>query len=159
MLMCILVQLTAMTMLRILAETNIPDDDERRSSLLYSCDGTLNRALHIPCRRTYSILILRQSEYFHSWYTQSRYFLRQLYCIVYGQVIASRHTRDLFLHVLTRNDKDRIYEILHGEVILSHHCAHIFGNPHPAWTKCLTEHIKASLSETIKIYTMWLSSL
>ena len=120
----VIVQLAAVSVTRILTETDIADHEQLRHRILDCRNRTLHRARHIPCTRTNFILIFGQTEHLDRRNPARSNLTRKRRNLIHRVVIASGHTRNLFLDLLPRHDKDRIDKITWRKLGFAHQIAH-----------------------------------
>ena len=137
-------EVAAVTVRRVLAETDVADDHELRHSLLDGGLGTLHGARHVPGGAAVCVLVLRQAEDLDGGDAERGELLRELDGVVDGEMVAAGHARDLLADVRARHDEDRIDEVLDGERRLLYHRAHGGRDAHAARTKFLFKHGDAS---------------
>ena len=120
----VIVQLTAMSVTRILAKADITDHKQLRHSLLNRRDCTLHRARHIPCARTDLVLVSRKTKDLDRRNPPRCNLACKISDLIYGVVIAAGHTWNLFLDMFSRYDEDRIDKITRRELCLAYEIAH-----------------------------------
>ena len=120
----VIVQLTAVSVTRILAKADITDHKQLRNSLLNRRDCTLHRARHIPRARTDLVLVSRQPKDLDRRNPARGNLTCKICDLIHGVVIAAGHTRNLFLDMFSRHDEDRIYKITRRELCLAYEIAH-----------------------------------
>ena len=130
-------ELTAVAAVCVLAEADIPNDNQVRHRFLNGADGTLHRACHIPGRGANVVLVFRKAEYFHCRNAQLVNFFRHFHRIIHRKVVLSRHAGDFFLHVGAGNDENRVDEIIQFQGVFPDHGANGFRFSQSSWTKCV----------------------
>ena len=115
--------LTAVAVVRVLAEADVADDDHVRQGFLDGADGTLDRALRVPGAGADFVFISRQAKDFDSPQSQGIDVFGQAYGVVYGQVITAGHAGDFFFDIRAGDDEDRINQIVETYMVFPDHNA------------------------------------